>query len=173
MERYYVGQVIESFVGHSEETVFDMDDDGAFMLVFFNNPKEKEIKQFETGVNFEIRYNLMYNIIMITTKIGDLNWMDAPYDPHLSLNLTKIEMPGENQGLSLLLILIDCSNGEIKAMRFLGLGEKFSKKLLTTIGEVKMSSFNYEEYKNNLKRIFNYSTKQIVGMSRDYCKLNC
>lgn len=170
---YTVGQKIDKFVGHAEETVFDVDNDGAIMLVFFNKPTEQEIKQFESDVSFEIRFTLMYNVIMITTKIGNLNWMDSPYTPHLSPNLSKITIPGTNQGLSLTLILIDCSNGEIRAMKVLGLMERFSKKFLGVIIEEKMKEFDREQYDNNLRRIFaSYPTKEIVKISKDYCRIN-
>ena len=158
--KYEVGQRINEFVGHPEGVVFDIDDSGAIMFVFFNKPNEQEIKQFDSGVSFEIRFNLMYNIIMITTKIGNLNWMDSTYTPHLSLNLSKITMPESNQGLSLTLVLIDCINGEIKALKLLGLMEKFSKKLLNVVLEESMKKFDYEQYQYNLQRIYTtYTTK--------------
>ena len=173
MYKYEVGQIVENFRGHQECVKFDIADDGAVMLVFFAKPNQKEIDQFKSGKNFEIRYTELYDVIMMTAKIGSLNWMDAPYTPHLSRNLTRFTLPQEGQGLSLTLILVDAVSGKIEHIRLLGLSEKFTKKLFGAIMKQKMKEFDETEYNMNLNRIYSsYSTPQIVKMSRDYCKIN-
>lgn len=173
MYKYEVGQVVESFKNHQEKVYFDIDDSGATMLVFFQSPTVKEIEQFKSGKNFEIRFTELYGVIMITVKIGNLNWMDAPYTPHLSKNLTKFEFPRENQGLGLTLILVDAITGEIKSMRLLGLSERFTKKLFGVVIEHKVKPFSKDEYDNSINKLFSaYNTNQIVKMSNDYCKIN-
>lgn len=171
MEILEVGMRIPEFKRHNEETIFDIADDGATMYVFFNNPSASEIEQFKSGKNFEIRFNLMYDVIMITTKIGNLNWMDAPYTPHLSKHLTKFTIPNEGEGLALTLILVDANNGEIKSIRLLGLSEKFTRSLLGVVMDLRMKEFDRNLYDKNLQKVFNYTTKQIVGMSKEYCKI--
>lgn len=173
MYKYEIGQVVEIFKYHQEGVQFDISDDGATLLVFFQNPTQEEINQFESGKSFEIRFTELYNVIMITVKIGNLNWMDAPYTSHLSKNLTSFTLPNENQGLGLTLIFVDAATGEIKHIRLLGLSERFTKKLFGVVMEQKMEEFDKVEYNNTLNRIYStYSTNQIVKMSRDYCKLN-
>lgn len=173
MYKYEVGQVIESFKYHSEGVHFDIADEGATMLVFFQNPTAEEIEQFEPGKNFEIRFSELYGVIIITAKIGNLNWMDAPYTPHLSKNLAKFQLPSEGQGLGLTLILIDAITGEIKHIRLLGLSERFAKRLFGVVMEHKVKQFDKTEYNNSINRIFStYQTSQIVKMSKDYCKMN-
>ena len=173
MYSYEVGQIINNFKHHSEGVQFDISDDGAIMFVFFQNPTTNEIEQFNSGKNFEIRFTELYSVIMITVKIGNLNWMDAPYTPHLSRNLTKLQFPNENQGLGLTLILIDTITGKIKHMRLLGLSKIFTKRLYGIAMEHKLRPFNRVEYYNSINRIFSaYQTNQIVKLSNDYCKIN-
>lgn len=173
MYKYEVGQVVENFKYHAEGTQFDLANDGATMIVFFNQPTNDEIEQFKEGKNFEIRFVELKDVIMITTKIGNLNWMDAPYTPHLSKNLTRFQFPNENEGLGLTLMLVDAVTGEIKHMKLLGLSEKFTKKLYGSIMELKVKEFDKNRYIAALNSIFtSYDTKQIVKMSTDYCKLN-
>lgn len=173
MYKYEVGQVIDNFRNHAEGTQFDLADDGATMIVFFNRPTSNEIEQFKAGNNFEIRFVELKDVIMITAKIGNLNWMDVPYNPHLSKNLTKFQLPNENQGLGLTLILVDAVTGEIKHMKLLGLSERFTKKLYGTVMELKVKEFDKNSYIAALNSIFtSYDTKQIVKMSTDYCKMN-
>lgn len=172
MVSYSVGQIVENFIGHEECTKFDMDDSGATLYVFFQKPDQKEIEQFKAGNNFEIRFTELQNIIFITVKIGSLNWMDAPYSTHLSPNLTSFHFPNEGQGLGLTVMLIDACSGEIKAIRFMGLSEKFTAKLFGVMMEDKVKPFNESEYRNNIRKVFaKYNTNQIVRMSTDYCKI--
>lgn len=173
---YKVGQVVEEFKNHAEETQFDLRDDGAVLLVFFNRPTEKEIQQFASGNNFEIRFTELYGVIMLTVKIGTLNWMDAPYTPHLSKYLTRFQLPNENEGLGLTVMLIDAQTGEIKHMRLLGLSKDFSGRLLGAVMEQKMSNpsdFDCRAYDNTVNQIYTrYTTKDIVKLSKAYCKIN-
>lgn len=173
MNKYEIGQIIEKFKYHDEGVSFDITDDGATMIVFFGSPTTGEIEQFKSGKNFEIRFIELYDVIMITVKIGNLNWMDAPYSPHLSKNLTKFQLPNEKQGLGLTLILIDAITGEIKNIRLLGLSERFTRRLFGTALEQKMKDFNQFDYSNSINKIFSrYSTDEIVKLSKDFCKMN-
>lgn len=173
MINYEVGQVIEKYKNYNEGVRFDLSDDGATLMVFFYDPTEEEIEQFKSGKNFEIRFTEFKNVIMITAKIGNLNWMDAPYTPHLRKHLTKYQIPNENQGLGLTLVLIDAHTGEIKHMRLIGLSEKFTRRLFGCVMELKMKEFNQTEYQLYINQIFNmYDTKQLVNMSKDYCKIH-
>lgn len=142
MQRYRVGQIVDNFKNHHEGAYFDISDEGATLLVFFKNPTSSEIDQFKTGQYFEIRFIELYEIIMITVKIGDLNWMDAPYTPHLSFYLTELQLPKVNQGLALSLFLIDAASGEIKHMRLIGLSEEFTIQLFKTIIENRNKPFD-------------------------------
>lgn len=173
MGKYEVGQIIGSFKNHQEGVYFDLDNSGATMLVFLKKPTTEEIEQFKSGKNFEIRFTELYNIIMIAAKIGSLNWVDAPYTPHLSKNLTKFQIPDNNQGLGLTLILVNAMTGEIKHIRILGLSERFTKELFGAVMEHKIRDFDKLEYKSSLNKIFStYKTSQIVKMSKSYCKIN-
>jgi hypothetical protein len=173
MKIYKVGQVVPEFIGHNEETKFDVDDGGATMFVFFSNPTEKEKKQFESGARFEIRFVELHGVIIMTVKIGNLAWMDAPYTPHLTPNLTRLQIPNEGEGLALTIILVDTNTGKIEHIRLVGLAEGFSRKLIGTIMEHKMKDFDREEYLKTIQTIFRrYTTNQIVKLSKDCCKIN-
>lgn len=173
MNLYKVGKIIDNFKTYQEIVKFDIADDGAIMQVFFKKPTQNEIYQFNAGKNFELRFTEIYGVIIFTVKIGNLNWMDAPYSPHLSNNLTKFEFPSKGMGLNLTLMLIDSSTGEIKHMRLLGLSENFTRKLFGVIMDQRMKKFNYSRYLQTINKIYStYSTTQIVKISRDYCKIN-
>lgn len=173
MEIYEVGQVVDKFKGRPDEVHFDLADDGATLIIFFSSPTEKEVEQFSAGKKFEIRFLEMHNQIILTTKIGDLQWMDAPYSPHLSQHLTRLSTPDDNTGLGLTLMLVDSTTGMIKSLRLIGLSPKFTKDFFRTVNQNKSKPFNKAEYDVTLNRIFAaYSTNQLAKMSMSYCKVN-
>lgn len=173
MNVYEVGKIINSFRTYREEVKFDIADDGAIMQVFFNGPTQDEISQFNAGKKFELRFAEIYGVMMLTVKIGNLNWMDATYSPHLSKNLTKFELPSKGMGLNLTLMLIDSSTGKIKHIRLLGLSENFTRKLFGVAMEQMMKEFDHSKYLQAINKIYAmYPTEKIVKMSRDYCRIN-
>ena len=170
--KFNVGQVVEKFIHHPEGVQFDMDDSGATMIVFFNRPDQNEIAQFKAGKDFEIRFTELSNVIMITTKIGNLNWMDAPYNVHLSRNLEKYTLPNEEFGLALTLMLVDADSGEIKTMRLMGLSTNFTRKFFGAAMDQKITVFDKDEYQRRVQNIYaKYDTNKIVKMSNAYCKI--
>ena len=173
MIKYEVGKVVDKFKYHQEGMQFEIDDAGATMIAFFQRPTMGEVSQFASGSRFEIRFVELYGVIMITAKIGKLNWMDAPYTPHLSKNLSKFQIPDKGQGLGLTLILVDTMSGEVKSIRFLSLSEQFTRRLFGIVMEHKVKEFDKKAYSDAVNRIFSaYQTSQIVELSRDYCKIN-
>ncbi|MBO5283650.1 MAG: hypothetical protein J6B43_11110 [Lachnospiraceae bacterium] len=173
MTEYKIGQVVESFIGHDECVKFDLSDAGGTLIVFFQDPAQKEIEQFRAGERFEIRMVDLQNVIMLTMKIGSLNWMDAPYTPHLSPELTRYQLPESGEGLALTVILVDTATGRIKHMRLLGLSSDFTKKLFGAAMEKKMQPFDKDAYFDSIQEIYaKYQTKDLVKMSTAYCKFS-
>lgn len=173
MTSYKVGQVIDNFKNREEGVIFDLADDCATLLVFFADPTQEEISQFKNESRFEIKSIEICGILIMTVKIGNLNWMDVPYSPHLSKNLTNLKAIGDSQGLALTIMLIDTVTGEIKHIRLIGLSNMFSKQLFDIIKKQKIKKFDTIEYNNVLNRIYSvYSTEQIVNMSNNYCRIN-
>lgn len=165
MYSYEVGKCYSSAI-RQEGTVFDLADDGAYLNVFFHKPTEDEIEQFDTGCPFEFRFVVQQNIAMCLFRIGSLNWMDAPYTPHLSKALTRFTFPADGEGLSLVISLFDCSTGELKKLRYLSLGTKFTKKFFGEIMELKMKPFSKSEYIASINNIYaKYSTKDLLKFS--------
>ena len=96
MISYEVGKRYDAAI-RGEGTQFDLADDGAFLAVYFSRPDEKEVAQFGAENPFEFRFVTLQGIMMCVFRIGSLNWMDAPYTPHLSQNLTKFTLPNEGE----------------------------------------------------------------------------
>lgn len=71
------------------------------------------------------------DVIIMLMQFGVLDWMDAPYTPQLSRNLTHLPdkvLPGE--GLAAHLLLFDTATGELKLQRFFSLRDQLSNGLI-------------------------------------------
>lgn len=168
-----VGKPFPGGKGSNESVIFEMDDSGATLLVLFDGPTEDEITQFKQGSSFEIRFTSFGSVMMLTAKIGDLSWMDAPYNPHLSLGLTKFTIPEEKEGLALTLVLVDTRTGIVKSLRVLGLSNEFTRKIFGEMMELKVKEFNHDSFLQKVTDIFaKYQTKDIVKMSVARCKIH-
>lgn len=113
------------------------------------------------------------NIIFGLFKFGNLSWSDAPYNVHLSQNLSKLIKPeGEKEGYLLQSFVFDTSSGKLCSIRGLKLSNKMSRKLYQMIENQRKLSFNLAQYDRNLYYTYNkYSTKDMLKMTSDYFKL--
>lgn len=166
MNVYEVGQTIPSFVGHAEETQFDFSNTGATMIVFFRSPKPSEIAAFHFDQPFELRLTVFDSALVLTVKIGTLAWMDAPYTPHLSQHLTKLDVPGESEGYALQLYLVDAVTGKIEHMRLIGLSHAFSLRLREGVIGLLNQPFDHPSYHQYIASLFSrFSTRQLAEMA--------
>lgn len=173
MERLEVGQVKESWINHNEGTYFNFDNLGVSLITFFHSPTQYEIAQFHSTARFEMRVITLKDIIIFTIKIGSLNWMDAPYSPHLNTTEPILEEISEGSGYALTLILVDAKTGKIEHLRLISISNDFSKKIKKEIESNLTKTFDQSSYAQNLQFIFkNYTTKQLASMSNTYFKIN-
>lgn len=168
-----VGTPYLPVAGRPEGAIFDIDSAGARLIYHFRRPTQQEISAVKAGQKFEIRFAELDGIIWVLSKCGSLNWTDAPYDPHLSLLTGDFpEILGENEGLALTLMITDADTAEIKSLRMIGLGHRFSVSLLSRAKALRETPFSLERYQNSLRATMaKYTTKQLVDLSTDYFKL--
>ena len=163
MRRLEVGGYIDGVPRmYSEGVKFDFDDSGCTIVAFFNRPTNEEIQEFKSG-RIKLGYHKYKNVLMMLVKVGNLEWMDAPYSVHLSNRLTHIpKQIDKGLGLSVTVMLIDASSGEIKTMRLIGANHRLSCSLVKDIKAQKEMSFN--GYDMNINYLFStYSTKELVS----------
>ena len=92
-----------------------------------------------------------------------MQWMDAPYTPHLSKNLSHIKEISQNQGFLLNIILADSRNGEIKSMRAIGISNSKSVMLKEFIEDELKKEFDIRLYDLNLRKVYSrYSTQDLL-----------
>lgn len=168
-----VGKLLEGVQGREDGCVFDVSDAGAVLYIYYSSPTPTEVKDFSADSPLEVRYVVLGGEIYLLFKFGNQDWMDVPYNPHLSRDLTKIELPqGDAEGLGLAVILADTSDGTVKVLRLVGLGNRFSKGLVGAILERAQKSFNPSAYNTSIADVYNrYSTKQMLKYAVERCRI--
>lgn len=163
---YQVGEVNEKLIGN-ERVIFDINDSGAVLYVLFDNPTKNEIQQFDKDI--EIRYVKVGSVFMMLFKFGNLNWIDAPYSPHLS-RFAELEEPADGEGIGLQIIFGDCRTGMVHYLRLVGLSTEFSRKMVSDIAEDLKRPFNKDFYSIDISAVMNqYRTDDLVNMATNSC----
>ena len=166
LEHFVVGKKYEKYASGKDGVVFDVDDAGATLIVSFKRPTSKEIEQFASGKSLKIKCTTLKNTIMMLIKIGDLSWMDAPYNPDLSTSLTTLPDPEDGEGLAITVMLFDAVDGELKAMRLISATTEFTKKFFQSIEEISLQKITYENYMKYINQLYiKYKTKDFLRMS--------
>lgn len=138
--------------------IFDVADDGATLIIRMGTPTSKEKQAFKSGLS--LRYTVIDGIIFILTRMGTMQWMDAPYYVGLSLGLTRcFELPNGGEGLSVHALLIDGNTGILVAQKMIGLTTDGSLKLIKAIENQEV----IPDYDARLQRVYaQYSTDDMV-----------
>ena len=165
---YQVGKVSADLIG-KEKIVFDITDGGGILYVLFSSPTENEIRQFKEDI--EIRYVKVGSVFMMLFKFGSLNWVDAPYSPHLS-KMSGIAEPADGEGIALQIIFGDADTGMVHGLRLIGLSTEFSRKLAADISADLGHPFDKKMYGLDLAAVFNtYPTSKLVSMAETSCRI--
>lgn len=164
---YEVGKKYPSVILHQDEIKFDITDGGTIIPIYMRKPTANEISQLMEGTSIKMAYVARENVIIMLFKFGNLNWMDAPYTPHLSKNLTHLpDTVSPNEGFSAHLMLFDTSNGELMAQRLFSLRSKLSNDLIHEISKMMEKPFDLKAYNSDIAAAYRYSTDELVKQSK-------
>lgn len=155
MHEYKVG---EYFYGSPKQlpdhTRLNYDDTGLQLTVCLSRLTEKEIKKLKNGPAEFALYRKEGILFFLVRIPGVLDWSDAPL--HLGLYTTPPALPEipEGLGLSLTIYGIEATDGVLKAMRLVGLGTKFSRRIIDTLKlQQRQGRVNRREIEMQIARI--------------------
>ena len=168
-----VGQVFPPVVDKGEGVYFDISGSTCTLIYNFNSPTQEEIDAVRANQPFEIRFLQRGNALWILSKCGSLDWTDTAYNPHLSKEVA-LEHPTEKTlGLLLTFIMTDARTGIVKALRGIGLGNRFSNRFIDAVNELTENPFNAEEYNASLVLMqMRYQSRDLAKLARDYYKIS-
>lgn len=163
MQILKVGETYAPFVGAQECVKFDITDAGAIVCACFNRPTPHEIAQYAANKAFKAGFFYRDGVLFLLFKFGDLNWVDAPYTPHLSRGDMQKYIDG--QALPLTCLLIDVPDGIIaQRPRLIGLDTQFTAALMTVVAEMRAQHFDANAYYGSVAAAMQkYSTNEMVA----------
>ena len=145
----------------------DISNYGVHLMIFCAYPKQSEISQFEENKPFEMKLIQMNGLLFGLFKVGNINWMDAPYNAHLSQFLTKLPIPADGTGIMLKIMLVDRITGKTCISKDILLSNKISMELMEIAeNQLKRPFSPGKEHFMKIIDVYNrYTTKQLVAMA--------
>ena len=174
MISYEVGGIINDYIGMPDCHAIALDDSGLFIAEVMDAPTAAEIAAVRNCEKAEFRFCVIDNLLIFTFKLGAEPWQDTIYSPALSGGLILPEIPnGSGSGLALTLLQVDSRTGKITAIRVIGLGERFSRELLTAVAQIAdKSPKSMEDYMRRTRAIqARYSSKELAERSMNYFRI--
>lgn len=121
---------------------------GHELVLFYNQPDSKEVTDIKNGVS-QFAITPKEDVIFFCYKFGDAKWSDAPFSIHLVPEAER-SLPSvltDTEVMLLTTILVDASNGIVKAIRVQSLSNNFSQTLHRLIREQAAKPFpGHEAY---------------------------
>lgn len=117
---------------HVEGPYFDILPDTMLLLLYMVKPTFEEISDFKYG-KAQFGFLQEDGVIFFLSKLGDMNWMDTPYNKHLESEPVDNRRPEVGQGYSVTLALVDAFDCKVAALRFLTLKNTFSNLLMDAV----------------------------------------
>ncbi len=128
--QYVVGQRVCS--PGPDMVQFDMSDAGGLLLIKMAKPTVKEKRAFQDRIR--VGFVVVEDIIMMLVRLGNMQWMDAPYYRYRSTQLTGMDFAPDGKGLAIHAMLIDAATGILVAQKLIGLDTDTSRALYAAIG---------------------------------------
>lgn len=166
MECLEVGKVKEQFKGLPDGISACLTEGGIMLLASYNSPADTEVENYKSG-NIEFKLITMGDLVWMLVKVGSEEWSDMPVhiDEECTLDDVLADLDDEMKGYSVSVVLADTITGEVKALRLLGLGNKFSKSLNKMMRKVTPITNNADLLIRARNVQAKYSTKHLVKLS--------
>ena len=166
---YTKGQVILEKIGCPDSYVFDLYDTGAYLFITLSNPTSEEIAS--VSGHGEIRMTCFPRIMFFTFKFGDLDWGDAPYTPHLSIQASDLRKTLFESCSHVTIVVCNSVNGEIVFSGTVKFNDELSAAMRAAITLILLEDFNRDKH-DYLYRVIQskYTSKQIADMAVASCK---
>lgn len=170
-EEIKVGQIVPNLKGKNL-IQFDVSDSSCMLSITWPDMSDKESEALSSG-KLEVRTLGMGHVLFMLFKFEGLPWVEAPYSPHLSKNLSEFPDIEEGQGLALVVQAAESKTGEVKVLRMIGLPTKFSRTFIKTLQEMMADvPESIEAYRMEVSSLQDsYTIDQLVSYSEPGCKL--
>jgi hypothetical protein len=164
---FVIGEPVGSMKGVPKHTtcarfIFDTSAMGELFL-YVEKPAPSEIKAVQSG-KITLGMTKHKGLLFLTWQFGDKDLiMETPYNFHLRGNDFVFQIPKEGQGYGINVILVDSSNGIIKALRMFGTSKEWSDDFRNECLVQQKENFDPVAYDNALQ--LSYKERDISDLS--------
>jgi hypothetical protein len=167
-----IGQPYDSsIIEWPEGCHFNYDDSGHWLHYMFNNPSKDEIESIQSG-SAEFGLFIQEPVIFLLHRFGEMLWQDASYS-WWRVAKDHRHVPDLSPAFHALLkvVLIDSSNGIVKAMRALTFSAEFTHRLhKEIIGQIE-SPWDAEQHDRIINSIYQtYTSAEMADHSVIRCR---
>jgi hypothetical protein len=163
----YTGQVFqtgdlfeEGVVSYKEGIQFDFSEIGCTILMTLDNPSYDETRDVRHG-DLTLALVEIDEVIFIVVKFGDFLQVEAPFNINISqlrtLNGDNKKLSAEltnDKGYSLVIFLVNASNGMIRVIRQVKLSNQFSKEFKAAVERQNKLPFDIDVYNKKVDKIW-------------------
>lgn len=154
---FKVGQSILKFVGISEGPRLLTNGTNLLLIDARIQPSESEISAFHSGNSFRYALCEAAGAYFFLYSAGSFAWNDVP------ILLTK-ETPAD--GSMLMVVLVDCTTGTVRAIRMLGLSQEFAISWQHVISTITARGLSQRDLLASVDRAYAlFSTNEMVAMA--------
>lgn len=153
-ERYIVGKKYERWATGENFIQAHYDGIAWQFVIGFPDISDAELKNINDG-SIGASFVTTEGCLFLLLKVGDIPWCDAPYEPRLEPDDLFYPRYNPGTGIPLMIMGVDTTNGELKALRVVGLGHVLSQKLHQTCRDIKKKKdFSLPKYDSKLQSIY-------------------
>lgn len=138
------------------------------LVLFLNSPTADEINAVRRE-SAEFGLFVERDLIVLLYRFGSaLGWSDAPYSIHLVPREQRSTPPSTNESEHALLhvMLVDATNGIVRALRVIAMPPEFTQALHRAIQEQAEMPFTRSGYNGRLESLFRgYSSAELAAMA--------
>ena len=142
---------------YDEGVMFQMMDNTAMLIYFYNQPTKEELDAVQMTKRFALCLDT--GVIFFLSKLGNLPWTDAPFTIHLADGLVApIESVKRGEGMALTVLVVDARDGKICAIQVVGLGTKFTTTFAQMLEFQRECTFDEPRYRAAIQRVWEKSS---------------
>lgn len=166
-----VGKNYPEWQGAQEGNRIEWSETGLTLYAILNGISEDERKQFSPQTSLIVRYTVIEDVCYFTFLFGLMEWVNCPFSPALyhtvGQNPTFPDIE-DGQRLSLTVLLIDASTGELCSVRIISLGHDFSVKWKEWAQEATKMPLAFAEYNRQIDKAYrDYASVDLARMGGD------
>ena len=132
MERNYsmlkVGEIHAKWKTNSILVRADHDEYTWTLTVGYPDITKEEIEELQNG-DVQAAFTYLNFTLFLLFKIGEIDWMDAPFEPRINPGGYSFPEFEPGTGAPLVIQIVDTRTGQLKALRLVGMGNALSNNL--------------------------------------------